>query len=121
MAALYGFAIVFRVACYFSSVKIPTLGRAFLGVGLTHGTTYLFSLCIQGNLVPSYGFHAALQFTVFVLILLFHCGLSVIVYAKLLRTRWSQSFTVWLLQTLISLGLIVLFLVIFAVIQAIAN
>jgi hypothetical protein len=110
LAALtvYFLTIILRVACHFSGVPIPAIGRAVFTTGTVTGVSLLVGVMIQWTLVTDQVFSPLLQFFAFVLILLANLALSLGAFRPLLHLRAGQAFSVWLIQTVLTISIGVL-------------
>lgn len=96
-------AIALRVACHWSGVEIPALGRAMLVVGATVVPTIALGVLLQVLFVGPDGqnFHPVLQFLVFAITLFVNAAICVGAYTLLLRARVGQALTLWLASSLL--------------------
>ena len=106
----YLLAILLRVACHFTGVEIPALGRAFFTAGATLALTsvvgYVFLTWFVGldmSRAP-----ASAIFVTLLLTLIVNLGVAVGLYRLLLGIRLGEALALWRWQVVLFLALALL-------------
>ena len=107
---LYVLTILLRVACHFTGVEIPALGRAFFTTTAAVFTSIASGFFLQYALIgfDYYQPEPSQQFGTLLLALVASLLLTTGLYRLLLPIRYGQALTLWLLQA----GLLGLFLLV---------